>query len=579
LPCIGCAHKSECYDSGELALRRIVPVSFYPFYLMICEPADLNAADFLALLSGASPGDLETRLETRGEHGRTQLLKSLTGNRSSWGGLLFTDDPRRFPEVLYLKCSLLAQLAETVFSGQTEFLEPDLALTPERLWVCLHHRTSLLPMFWNASLHLIEMDELSKAASRLPFVPPSYAMYALGCLWFQVLAGNERLSEPDITRTIVDRINAATASEGDTTTHDTFPAVPEIFSPENLFWEPGEVALPPEWTALWNEALGLGWALVEQGIGPDPSFSSDAFQERIHALRSRIRNSLFAAPQVPAEGAGSSDHALRGIVDDIITSWSALGEEPSLGGGTDKPSFEPEVPGRQEPVPDQEDEQETVILSSHDLAGGEPGRPEEPVTSAPDQHEDETLKGVTLGAEPSGLPRGDREPSEAAPQDDLSETVILERPVTEKIPAGEKGLEQREEDGSETAIVELDDSAVTTETGPGSFREENDVSKTAIVGRDDSVVPTETGPASLGEEADGLDTVIVGREDSAVPLEEKPLPVRQEDDVPETMILDAHQEQTTSEEARPRKETPKPEDSQGDDFLEETVIVEPKKKP
>ncbi|MBE9580097.1 MAG: hypothetical protein IMF18_00570, partial [Proteobacteria bacterium] len=58
-PCTKCASHKECYGTDGLALSRIVPVSFYPFHILIFEAMSVNAPDFLSLISGASFEELE----------------------------------------------------------------------------------------------------------------------------------------------------------------------------------------------------------------------------------------------------------------------------------------------------------------------------------------------------------------------------------------------------------------------------------------------------------------------------------------------------------------------------------------
>jgi hypothetical protein len=79
-PCIDCSSRQECYGSDCLAVSRIVPISFYPFYMLIFEAGSVNVYDFLSLISGASFDDLESRLSEKQESGRINCLKALKRN-------------------------------------------------------------------------------------------------------------------------------------------------------------------------------------------------------------------------------------------------------------------------------------------------------------------------------------------------------------------------------------------------------------------------------------------------------------------------------------------------------------------
>lgn len=54
LPCRNCPEHDLCYGRDDQAAARIVPVAFYPFYLMVFEAAALSALDFLDLAAGTA---------------------------------------------------------------------------------------------------------------------------------------------------------------------------------------------------------------------------------------------------------------------------------------------------------------------------------------------------------------------------------------------------------------------------------------------------------------------------------------------------------------------------------------------
>ena len=45
LPCVNCIRHQECYGPDGLAVSRIVPLSFYPFYMLIFKAGSGNGLD------------------------------------------------------------------------------------------------------------------------------------------------------------------------------------------------------------------------------------------------------------------------------------------------------------------------------------------------------------------------------------------------------------------------------------------------------------------------------------------------------------------------------------------------------
>ena len=100
-PCVECPHHQECYGSQGLVVSRVVPFSFYPFYMLIFEAMSVTAPDFLSLISGASFEELEAKLDGKHELGRKAILKTLK-RKSHHNPLFFFDrDERYFLEILY----------------------------------------------------------------------------------------------------------------------------------------------------------------------------------------------------------------------------------------------------------------------------------------------------------------------------------------------------------------------------------------------------------------------------------------------------------------------------------------------
>jgi hypothetical protein len=64
-PCVGCPQRYLCYGKHPAVRERVVPFSFYPFYLLISEAPPLHALDFLQLAASAGVEELVERLDAQ----------------------------------------------------------------------------------------------------------------------------------------------------------------------------------------------------------------------------------------------------------------------------------------------------------------------------------------------------------------------------------------------------------------------------------------------------------------------------------------------------------------------------------
>ena len=448
-PCPFCPLHRECYDEGDLALTRIVPFSFYPFHLLILESASLNAFDFLAVLSGASFEELRDRLEATGQFGRIPYIDAVAQQAAQASPFLFDKDDRFFLEILYLKLSLLGQLARIVFSGITSCRNtcPDICL--DRFWINLTNEENLLPFFWNFQVNL--MDIGGAPLNHLPSAPPLSANYFLGTLWFHGLLGNQTLGGGEINAVLakgLKRTDALTATFAETAVMDEHP---HLFSPENIFWNPQENPVPQQWSGLWNDALGLGWALLKSAASGESRLSEDDFWKAYEKLREEIRNPLFQpGPVLAAEKPDTrADDAIHEILLKILSKWSAQTETPEeefdetivlTGDAPENTRPEQALEGELEktvilpadrqspdkpphlPVNDEEDVLETVILSSEDIPAHPPSTIDDVIPETIMMRPDQNIPGICDAQQP--VDTGAQEPPGVL-EEDLDETIIL----------------------------------------------------------------------------------------------------------------------------------------------------------
>ena len=383
LPCHACEERANCYGGPGLAERRIVPLSFFPFYLLVTPAADLSAMDYLALVSGARPDELQTRRQACG----LSVSCSLARFSKDSVNLFFPTGPRRFLEVLYLKLTLLGQLSALLAPRMGNTHWPDLPLDLERLWVELPAGANDLPGLWNPQLRLLDLGDLKVASPLLPLDAPRYVLGFLGSLWFCMLLPNQDLTSATIQGLL--RSDSRPGAAGN--------APP---APEDIFWEDSRLPVAADYAPLWERALDLGRSLVRQAGQSEGPWSLDGFEEALAALRSEIRSALFDVPQTTRRAAQDHDPAIHTILLNIRRRWEAsalqtpqTGPSPATGKATTLP---------------QEDVMQTVLIRS--------APPPTHVTEAP--HPAATEKGRA----PSGIAPAAQTPPHS---DDLEATVMF----------------------------------------------------------------------------------------------------------------------------------------------------------
>ncbi|MBN2298811.1 MAG: hypothetical protein JXM72_09460 [Deltaproteobacteria bacterium] len=443
-PCLKCPLQSECYSGNNLAQTRVVPFSFYPFHLFVLESAAINASDFLALISGATFEDIKGRMNSKSQQSRLPYVKSVCDDASQSSPLLFETDARYFLELLYLKLSFLGQLARIVFSNIESLRHPDLALSLDRIWVDLPGKDSLLPYFWNFNATLIDIVQCSMPNPHLPKMPPSYGNYLMGTLWFQTLLSNARHTPEEISAALAEHLHRTDSLNTVVDEKSPMQDHSHLFSPNNIFWNSSERDPDQEWSDLWAEALGLGWALLKSAASGDFRLSENDFRQAFDQLRQQIRESLFMPAQRGAAQTHdlSHDSAIHAILMSILDQWS---ETPQ--GMPDEMEQTVIISGQPSQGPAQEGPEETVILKP-DL---------QPLhqTTPPLHPEEDVLETVILSAEdvPAVQPPGI--------DADIAETVMM-KPGRKDLPEPGESMQpdtapgNMEDDLEATVIMKKD---------------------------------------------------------------------------------------------------------------------------
>ncbi|MCD4805406.1 MAG: hypothetical protein K8R07_06980 [Desulfobacterales bacterium] len=323
-PCIDCSSRQECYGSDCLAVSRIVPISFYPFYMLIFEAGSVNVYDFLSLISGASFDDLESRLSEKQESGRINCLKALKRNSLATTPFFFDKNKKYFLEVLYLKLSFLGELVQTIFS---RIDDPGLDLSIDRIWINLADQSDLLPFFWNFKLNFIDIGGNAVKPPFLPKLFPYSSPHFLGIIWFYTLLVNKKQDVSEVYVTLEKKIEKIVSNDDDSLENFLKNGADSAFSPENIFWIPDGKSVSQDWVSLWEKSIGLGWSLLKiglrTGLMENSKWSKDKFQQELENLRKEVKDKLFSHELnfVQAEPA-PENKAISDILAKIMEKWS-----------------------------------------------------------------------------------------------------------------------------------------------------------------------------------------------------------------------------------------------------------------
>lgn len=290
-PCQNCEVQESCYSSGDVFLR-LVPLSFYPFRMLVTDTAMMPVTDFNSILSGASYIELKQQPQLLKEPGRAVCLDSFNRQRDERLDLFFAGDSRCFLETLYLKIALLEQICSTVFLAGDQLFHPKMQFTLDQFWVDIPDYQGLLPSFWNITVKPVALGIFATENHSMVRVPETFGLYSLALLWYQLLLVNGEQSEADMHKgvaTLLDRKEDAAIAD---------IADQQVFAPGNIFWKPIPLQLPQPWQELWQRTLHQSWTLLKASFQPK-NFSSDLFSKELNQLADDVKKTLFSMEGVP----------------------------------------------------------------------------------------------------------------------------------------------------------------------------------------------------------------------------------------------------------------------------------------
>jgi hypothetical protein len=504
IPCLECANLQECYETEHLSVSRIATVSFYPFFMLVLPAPSLPLLDFLPVLAGAGFEDLANQLQAKGQFVREKYLRNLEQKNLQRSPFLFQKDERFFLEVLYLRLSLLGELAQIVFSGLDTFKHPDLGLSIDHVWVKVAEQSGPLPSFWNFELKLLGIGVNPVQGPFTSKLPPSYGLYFLGSVWFHVLLVNARQDASRVYREIAEVFEDYALKENAVPEGVPRRPLSEVFAPQNIFWNPDEKAVNAAWESHWVKALDLGFLLLKCSMSEVSQWSETEFWQKFEELKDAIKCALFMAePGFVRTSPGDESTAIHEILMKIAKKWRSDSQtRPPIveAGANTFPSKEPEIDREDAGLSEDSVTKETVVL-----------RPEDFRDEAPSPEiSDETFP-ETVVLKPESAEGHERPETTVQDDEDVPETIVVSRDVSQA--KTRSGVESQPGDIPETVVI----SPQGSKARPSDSHE------------------TEASPGGGPEQ--GKRTALKASKDPTV--KEKPSKVEDEDeDLPKTVILD-----------------------------------------
>ncbi|MCB2147280.1 MAG: hypothetical protein KQI81_12450 [Deltaproteobacteria bacterium] len=523
LPCRGCPDRDACYGPASLVSQRIVPFSFFPFYMMMFRAPSCHAAEFLPLISG----------DTASAPWPPDIAASPSGQNR----FLFQDQDRQFLEILYLKLTFLEQLFRQLMPADNTTVVPEFDLSLEGIGVDLNPAGAGLPAFWNFNIRILDAVGTFQVSPFAPIMPEAPRFHFLGAVWFRTLLANSH-QKADSVFTEVGRLLEQMDIEKGTETIEIETSDPAgAFAGNQIFWSPDQRNLPENWQVFWKKALRLGLQLVQAGLKTGVAWNGSQFLAALEDLREQVKSEMFSGPMVAAADQDKPAQADKIVVvlRGILKKWQA---EADAAGSQAIPDGSPV----------NSDVKETIVFS--------------PSTDQPQKNPADGLP--TAAALPStGIPDMPPQPLEDNGwEQDGEETVVLSsaqaKPPSEarqpSAPGPPLQAAQWHDDFEETVVMRTD--AATPETSSPV----DDIDQTAVIS-----APSPPPDRPLPGREDDLAATMIQHGSGAPPLSA----MGPDEDLEETVILNIGRPPT------PNRGTPLPDDDLAATMIQEAGIPRP----
>lgn len=556
LPCRNCPDRDACYGPEQQAASRIVPFSFFPFYMMMFPAPSMGAVDFLSMMSG----DATT----------APSIANATDLPGETNGFLFNDQDRQFLEILYLKLTFLAQVFRQIspVDGSDGLQEIDLSL--DGIGVDLHPAGAGLPACWNFNVRILDAIGNFRASPFAPVMPQSPRLHFMGALWFRTLLVNSR-QDPDTVFAEVGRlIEGLTVEQGVEALEMETIVTAGPFDCGQIFWEPDQCSFSENWQGHWTAALRSGFQLVHAGLRTGVLLDNQQFLNALDQLRQSIKDEMFSGSMpVPARNVnGERPDKMKRVLLGILEKWKATADTD---GNLPVGEMAPDSPDVDEPAGFSSSTAPSPVVPGDGLpASGDIHAVDSPDGPAPDGDgwEQDIEETVVFSAEDDALPPeavypdpADQQPQESQWTDDIEETVVMRTEQAAPAPAAEAPADEMDQ------TVVISPPSIPPES-PLPDKEE------ALAA---TMVQPASGPAPFSDEPEGdmEATVVIDAGRPPTPPITTP---SDEDDLAATLIQGAGDFRSSSPSGT-TSISPSDEPFENGDDMEATVIINPSSPP
>ena len=452
-PCISCVERETCFGSSNSVRRRLSPFSFFPFHMLMVKAPTLNALDFNALLSGYTSGELAEQLDRRAFPGRVSSLNAIDNTGVVKWTIFPQGDERAFPELLFLKLSLLEEVLGRVTANVSASLQG------ARVWVYLPKISQNLPMGWNFKLLFI--DDLTPDVTAHEIERNSRSILArTGLFFFKILLSSRNISDGRIDEAVSHYLSASTGADEETGSSTLL----RLCDPASIFLRSDGYVINQQFGVSWSKACAMGFELLDAARCNNVTKCS-AIHTALRNLLEETQLLIFVTGQSKSESAvaGCSSELeklaiIRRVVTEMIASNRAQIQQKSLIPQHDRYDEVVETvmlrasaaPSEQlhAPSPTADDDATVIIPTEKPVQ-------EKPPALLPAEEEEELMETVILSSRHfsrqapkeqhfqrllSESPPAEQQAS-ARPslvQDDLSETVMISAPSGRHRPVGGK---------------------------------------------------------------------------------------------------------------------------------------------
>jgi hypothetical protein len=115
----------------------------------------------------------------------------------------------------------------------------------------------------------------------------------LGTVWFYSLLVNNKQEISKVYEELGRAIESATTNDNTSFNSSINIELSDVYSPENIFWDPSGKTFNKSWQDFWTRSLGLGWSLLKASFIGDSKWSQAKFWHELESLRKDIKDTLF----------------------------------------------------------------------------------------------------------------------------------------------------------------------------------------------------------------------------------------------------------------------------------------------